>query len=64
MAAAALGVPFVRGAYAAGELNIGFWDHWVPGANEPLQQLSHEWADKEKVALVIDFITSSGDNWR
>ena len=61
LAAAALGVPYVRGAHAAGELNIGFWDHWVPGANEPLQQLCHEWADKEKVALNIDFITSSGD---
>src|SRR5215475_13151037 len=24
--------PYVRGAYAAGKLKIGFWDHWVPGA--------------------------------
>jgi hypothetical protein len=26
--------PYVRGAYAAGKLKIGFWDHWVPGANK------------------------------
>ena len=41
-----------------GKLRCGFWDHWVPGANEPLAQLCHEWADKEKVDLTIDFITS------
>ena len=29
--------PFVRGAYAAGKLSVGFWDHWVPGANVPLE---------------------------
>ena len=32
-----------------------------PGANEPLRKLSQEWADKEKVDLTIEFITSSGD---
>ena len=26
--------PFVRGAYAAGKISVGFWDHWVPGANQ------------------------------
>ena len=25
--------PFVRTAHAAGKLSVGFWDHWVPGAN-------------------------------
>jgi hypothetical protein len=58
---ATLAAPFVRGAYAAGKLRCGFWDHWVPGANEPLAKLCHEWADKEKVDLSIDFITSQGD---
>ena len=52
---------FVHGAHAAGKLSCGFWDHWVPGANEPLAKLCHEWADKEKVDLTIDFITSQGD---
>ena len=60
-ATTALAAPFVRGAYAAGSLSVGYWDHWVPGANEPLRKLSQEWADKEKVDLSIDFITSSGD---
>ena len=25
--------PFVRGAYAAGQVSIFFWDHWVPAGN-------------------------------
>ena len=58
LATTTLAAPFVHGVYAAGKLRCGFWDHWVPGANEPLAQLCHEWADKEKVDLTIDFITS------
>ena len=61
LATGALAIPFVRGAYAAGKLAVGFWDHWVPGANEPLAKLCREWADREKVELSIDFITSQGD---
>jgi ABC-type glycerol-3-phosphate transport system substrate-binding protein len=51
----------MRGARAAGKLAVGFWDHWVPGANAPLEKLCREWAEKEKVELKIDFITSNGD---
>src|SRR2546423_4012515 len=61
MATTAIAVPFVRGAHAGGKLSCGFWDHWVPGANEPLAKLCREWADKEKVDLKIDFITTQGD---
>ena len=61
MATTAIAAPFVHGASAAGKLSCGFWDHWVPGANEPLAQLCREWADKEKVDLKIDFITTQGD---
>ncbi len=61
LATTALGMPFVHGAHAAGKLSCGFWDHWVPGANEPLAKLCREWADKEKVDLQIDFITTQGD---
>ena len=32
--AALITAPYVRGAYAAGKLTMGFWDHWVPGANK------------------------------
>jgi ABC-type glycerol-3-phosphate transport system substrate-binding protein len=61
LATTALLVPFVHGAYAAGKLSCGFWDHWVPGANEPLAKLCREWADRERIDLTIDFITSQGD---
>jgi hypothetical protein len=61
LATTALAAPFVHGAYAAGKLSCGFWDHWVPGGNEPLAKLCREWADREKVDLTIDFITSQGD---
>jgi len=47
-ATAALSAPFVRGAHAAGKLSVGFWDHWVPGANDTLRKLAQQWADKEK----------------
>src|SRR5246500_4914461 len=60
-ATVALSAPFVRGAHGAGKLAVGFWDHWVPGANDALTKLCHEWADKEKVEITIDFITSQGD---
>lgn len=51
----------LRGAHAAGSLRIGFWDHWVPNANDILVKLCNEWAGREKVDLKIDFITSQGN---
>ena len=60
-ATTALAAPFVRGAFAAGKLSVGFWDHWVPGANNTLTKLCQEWAAKEKVEITIDYITSQGD---
>jgi hypothetical protein len=57
----ALAAPFVSGAHAAGKLACGFWDHWVPTALDPMRKLCQEWADKNKVELSIDFITSNGD---
>ena len=53
--------PYLRTSRAAGSLAVGFWDHWVPGANEALAKLCNEWAAKEKVDLKIDFITSQGN---
>src|SRR5438094_7027891 len=53
--------PFVRGAHAAGKLSVAFWDHWVPGANDVMTKLCKEWADKEKVEIAVDFVTSQGD---
>jgi ABC-type glycerol-3-phosphate transport system substrate-binding protein len=59
--AALITAPYVRGAYAAGKLSIGFWDHWVPGANKTSTALVNEWAEKEKVNVQIDYITSQGN---
>ena len=61
-AASAISVapPFIRGAHAAGKLSVGFWDHWVPKANDTLTALCNEWAAKEKVELTIDYIPSQG----
>jgi len=53
--------PYVRGAYAAGKLSIGFWDHWVPGANDTSTNLVNEWAEKQRVEVQIDYITSQGN---
>ena len=58
---AVIAMPYVRGAHAAGKLSIGFWDHWVPGANSASQKLCEEWAAKEKVDVSIDYITSQGN---
>jgi ABC-type glycerol-3-phosphate transport system substrate-binding protein len=58
---ALVAMPFVRGAHAAGKLSIGFWDHWVPGANAVTKALTEEWAAKEKVEVQIDYITSQGN---
>jgi ABC-type glycerol-3-phosphate transport system substrate-binding protein len=59
--AATIAAPYVHGAAAGGKLSCGFWDHWVPSANEPMRKLCLEWAAKEKVDLSVDFITSVGD---
>ena len=60
-ASAAVGfAPYVRTAHAAGKLSVGFWDHWVPGANDVLTKLCNEWAAKEKVEITIDYIPSLG----
>jgi ABC-type glycerol-3-phosphate transport system substrate-binding protein len=61
LSTALVAAPFVRGAYAAGKLSMGFWDHWVPGANGATEKLVKEWAEKEKVEVQIDFITSQGN---
>jgi len=59
-AAAALPLVHIRTADAAGKLNIGFWDHWVPGVNLVIQKQVDAWAQTNKVDVTADFITSSG----
>jgi ABC-type glycerol-3-phosphate transport system substrate-binding protein len=60
VSAAALAAPYVKRAYGAGRLTVGFWDHWVPGANDATKKLVDEWAKKENVEVQMDFITSQG----
>jgi len=57
---AAVVAPYVQTSRAAGSLAVGFWDHWVPKANDTLTALCNEWAAKEKVDIKIDYITSQG----
>jgi ABC-type glycerol-3-phosphate transport system substrate-binding protein len=59
--AAVIAAPYIRGAHAAGNLSVGLWDHWVPGANAETEKLVRSWAEKEKVDVKIDFITSQGN---
>ena len=59
-AAGALPLVHIRTAGAAGKLNIGFWDHWVPGANDIMQKQVNAWAAKNKVEVTADFITTTG----
>ena len=59
--AAALAAPYVKGAYAAGSLSLGVWDHWVPGANNTLTKLCNEWGAKNNCEVKIDYITSQGE---
>src|SRR5215472_13648393 len=61
LATTTLAAPFVRGAYAAGKLSFGVWDHWVPKESEVMVKLCNEWAAKEKVDITVDLITSNGD---
>src|SRR3954447_25812483 len=59
--AALITAPYIRAANAAGKLTMGFWDHWVPGANAASTELINAWADKEKVEVSIDYIPSQGN---
>ena len=58
---AMIAAPFVRTAHAAGKLTVGLWDHWVPGANNASTAVINEWAEKEKVDVQIDYITTQGN---
>lgn len=59
--ASVVGAPFVRSARAAGSLTVGLWDHWVPGANDVQSAIIKEWADREKVDVKVEYITSQGN---
>jgi ABC-type glycerol-3-phosphate transport system substrate-binding protein len=61
VSAATIAAPFVRTAGAAGSLSLALWDHWVPGANTAMTEICQAWADKEKVNLQIDYLSTQGN---
>jgi hypothetical protein len=63
LGAAATTLPLVNisGAHAAGKLKVALWDHWVPAGNEAMKAVVGEWAEKNKVAVELDFLTAVGN---
>jgi len=59
-AATALPLVHIRTAGAAGKLSLALWDHWVPTGDPALKKLADAWAEKNKVELQLDFLTSIG----
>jgi len=59
--AVAISAPYVSTSYAAGKLSLGMWDHWVPGGNKVMDEIAQEWAQKEKVDLTIDYLSTQGN---
>jgi hypothetical protein len=57
---ALIAMPHVSHSQAGGKLTMGFWDHWVPGANNASKTLCEEWGTKNKVEVQTDYITSQG----
>jgi ABC-type glycerol-3-phosphate transport system substrate-binding protein len=60
-AASTLPLVHIRSAGAAGKISVGFWDHWVPAGNDVMRKQVQAWADKNKVEVQLDFITSVGN---
>src|SRR6476660_3172193 len=58
--AAALPLVHIRTAGAAGKLSLAIWDHWVPTGNAAMKKLVDAWAEKNKVAVELDFLTGVG----
>lgn len=59
-AGATLAAPYIKTGHSAGRLELGMWDHWVPGANDVLAQMCQEWGQQNNVDVQLDFITSIG----
>lgn len=57
---ATLAAPYIKTAHSAGKLELGLWDHWVPGANDTMVKLCQDWGEANNVEITLDFITSIG----
>jgi len=60
-AGSALQAPMVHAQGTGGKIAVGFWDHWVPAGNDAVRGIVNEWAQKNRVEVQIDFITSVGN---
>ena len=60
-AVTALPLVHIRTAGAAGKLNVGLWDHWVPRGNDVMKKQIDAWAAKNQVEVQQDYITSQGN---
>ena len=61
-AGGALAAPMVHAQGAGGRLALGFWDHWVGAvANDAMRAVVNDWAQKNRVEVTLDFITSVGN---
>ena len=58
-ATAALPLVHIRTAGAAGKLSLALWDHWVPTGDPAMKKLIEGWADKNKVAVQVDFLSAN-----
>jgi spermidine/putrescine-binding protein len=58
-AAAALPLVHIRTAGAAGKLSLALWDHWVPTGDDAMRKLVGAWAEKNKVDVQVDFLSTN-----
>ena len=61
MVAGALPVAAVHAQGSGGRLAVGFWDHWVPSANDVMRAIVDDWAKRNRIDVQLDFITSVGN---
>ena len=52
-----IAAPYIKTATSAGKLSLGIWDHWIPGANDVLENIVLSWGEKNGVEIKVDFIT-------
>jgi hypothetical protein len=60
-ATAALPLVHIRTAGAAGKLSFAMWDHWVPAGNDAVRKIVDVWAQKNKVEVMLDFLSTNGE---
>ncbi|MBK1659820.1 ABC transporter substrate-binding protein [Paracraurococcus ruber] len=61
VAAGTLAAPMVHAQGTGGTIRVAFWDHWVPGGNDALKQLSAKWGEQNRVNVQLDFINTTGN---